>query len=132
MANNIRICKACGTEYEYCPTCAKYANLPKWMWKCDTEECNDIFDAISAYKMGVGSVDMIQNAINKHNVKNYSKFVDSIQKCLTELLPIKPNKMIKKHNRNYEEMDIELNLDTKDDEKVVTDESEFNGISEVE
>lgn len=102
MANDKRICKACGNEYQYCPTCAKYANLPKWMWKCDTDECNDIFDSISGYKMGTKNIDEVISVIKKYNIKDYSKFTDSIQKTLNEIYPYPLRK------NNKKKMDIEF------------------------
>ena len=130
MANDKRICKTCGAEYKYCPTCAKYANMPIWMWKCDTEECNEIFDSISAYKMGVGSIDRIKDAIRKYDVKDYSKYVDSIKNILNELVPINTYKPYKKNKHKYN-MDIELNEDTVAiDEQPIETVVNFEGISE--
>lgn len=103
MGKDTRICKACGATYEYCPKCQKYARLPQWMWRCDTEECNEIFETLSAYNMGVGSKDAIKIAIDKFGITNYSKFNDSIATKLRELFPIeKPRKFRKR------EMDIDL------------------------
>lgn len=135
MANDKRTCKACGTEYKYCPTCAKYASLPTWMWKCDTEECNEIFDAVSAYKMGVKSSDCIKEALDKFEIKDYSKFSDSIQKTLNELFPL--NKSFKKNKRKpVEDVDVELKEEVS--EPIVLEESnivdntlEIKGISEL-
>lgn len=132
MANDLRVCKVCGNTYKYCPTCAKYAKMPNWMWKCDTEECNDLFDAISSYKMGIGGKEEIKIVLDIYGISDYSKYTESIQKTLKELFPIKQNKMKSRYNKNIEEMDVELNLDTKDEEVSVTNKSEFNGISEVE
>lgn len=129
MANDLRTCKVCGNQYKYCPTCAKYAKLPNWMWKCDTEECNDLFDAISAYKMGIAGKEEIKLVIDIYGITDYSKFTESIQKTLKELFPIKPVKVRSRYNRNIEEMDVDLNLDTKEDVIIKNNESEFNGIS---
>lgn len=101
-AANKRICKTCGAEYEYCPTCAKYASLPKWMWKCDTEICNDVFEAVSAYKMGIKNKDVVESVIEKHNIKDYSIFNNSFKTFLSENFPIRTKK-----NKN-KKMDIDL------------------------
>lgn len=130
MANDIRICKTCGAEYKYCPTCAKYANKPSWMWKCDTEECNEIFDSISAYKMGVGNVDKIKNVIQKYDIKDYSKYVDSVKNTLNELVPINTYKSYRKNKHKYN-MDIDLNEEAVAVEEQPTETSiDLEGISE--
>lgn len=132
MANDKRICKVCGNTYNYCPSCAKYAKLPSWMWKCDTEECNDIFESLSAYGMGLIEKDAVKEVLSKHNVTDYSKFNENIQNKLTIMFPIqKQNKQ--KKNKFVDRMDIELekteeNTDTNVDE--VLSEVLFNGISE--
>lgn len=115
MGKDTRICKACGSEYDYCPKCQKYAHLPQWMWRCDTDECNDIFNALSAYNMGFGSIDEIKRVINKHNITDYSKFVSSIADKLNSLLPIEKAKK----NKKKEIMDIDLITDDNTVEPVV-------------
>lgn len=125
MANDKRICKACGTEYRYCPTCSKYANKPKWMWKCDTEECNAVFDTVSAYKMGVGSKEEIREVINEYKIKDYSKYVDSIRTFLEKNFPVKNS--FKQKKKFVEDMDIDF---IATEEPVATSE-ELNGISDL-
>lgn len=137
MGRDTRICKACGSTYDYCPKCQKYAHLPQWMWRCDTEECNDIFESLSAYNMGVGSQDEIKRVIEKYGITDYSKFVDSIANKLKALFPTeKPRRNKKK------EMDIDLIteeevtilkptiVDESVVENVVVDEPVIEGISE--
>lgn len=133
-ANDMRSCKTCGTKYKYCPSCSKYAKLPKWMWKCCSEECNELFDAISAYKMGVAEKSSIKDVLDIFEVTDYSKYTESIQNTLNELFPNKQNKN-KKRNKNVEEvMDIELKEETTDENlanDIVADMlvSEIDGIS---
>lgn len=127
MANDKRICKTCGAEYRYCPTCAKYVNMPSWMWKCDTEECNELFDAISAYKMGIKDKNNIKNVLDKYGVKDYSKYTSSIQEVLNNLFPKKKTKV-----KDIEKMDIDLNLELETLPVEESTEPKFNGISELE
>lgn len=41
-----RKCVVCGSEYDYCPNCAKDANKPKWMIRYDKEPCKTIWDTL--------------------------------------------------------------------------------------
>lgn len=139
-----RICVACGTEYDYCPKCSKYANAPKWMWKCDTEVCNELFDAVSAYKMGLKTLEDVRNVVQNNNIIDYSKYSNGIQKTLNELgnaepikiEPVYKSKRKKKWNDVIEEtqvveepsMDVELNEEITD--KPIDEAISFEGISE--
>lgn len=82
-----RTCIACGKEYKYCPSCNK--TEPKWKVLYDTEECKEMFDAISAYNLHTGNKEGIQRILTKYHVKDYSKYVESINKKLVELFPKK-------------------------------------------
>lgn len=112
MADTKRVCYTCGSKYEYCTRCAKYASQPKWRWMWDTEECKDLYDVVSGYKMGVLSKDDVQAVVDKYSVTDFKKYTDSICSVLNELFgTVKKNK--KKKN-----MDIEL----KENEEVISEE----------
>lgn len=140
-----RICVACGTEYDYCPKCAKYAKYPKWMWKCDTEICNELFDVVSAYKMDVKSIEDVKVIVDTYGITDYSKYSDGIQKVLNELVNntesidvepvIKANKKKKKWYDTIEETPVPISMDVELNDNVVEEPVDnrfdsFEGISE--
>ena len=113
MADTKRTCYTCGSKYEYCTRCAKYASQPKWRWMWDTEECKDLYDVVSGYKMGVSSKDDVQHIIEKYNITDFSKYTESIANVLNELCG-----SVKK-NKKKKSMDIDL----KEKEEIISDES---------
>lgn len=127
MANDMRTCKACGAKYQYCQSCAKYSHLPTWMWKCDTEKCNDVFDAVAGYKMNIKTVDDIKAALDKHSITDYSMFVNSIANLLNELFGGNSKRFKKNKNKN---MDVVLNQEI--EEPVIVEEiSDLDGMSDL-
>lgn len=78
-----RICMTCGKEYEYCPTCGKQKNEPKWKYAWDTEECKNVYDALTLYNMK--KMDEKTFAY-KMEGKNIKKFTDKIQKEINVIL----------------------------------------------
>lgn len=118
-----RICYSCGSEYEYCTRCSAYADQPKWRWMWDTEECKEIYNAVSGYKMGIKSADDVKLIVDNYNVTDFSKYVSTIQDCLNELCskqsPYIYNAQRKNNKKNkMKEMDIELKQEDKVEDAV--------------
>lgn len=62
-----RKCTICGKEYSYCPFCAQYKHLPKWMVGFDTENCKDISNIVANYRA---------EAIDKATAKDLLSYKD--------------------------------------------------------
>ncbi len=73
----------CGKEYEYCPSCGKFLTEPKWKYAWDTEECKDVYDALTLYNMN--EIDD-KEFTDKMEGKNIKKFTDKIQKEINTIL----------------------------------------------
>lgn len=89
-----RICHTCGKEYEYCPRCGRFATLPKWMFNWDTEECKDLFKALTNYNVGVAKKKDVKVVLDQYGVEDFSKYSDKIRDQLTKLFPKKARKKI--------------------------------------
>ena len=64
----------------------------------DTNECKELTNAISGYRMKMWGKDKIQEVLMKYNITNYMKYKESIHNLLNELFPISvtSNKPIEK------------------------------------
>lgn len=65
-----RFCKICGTQYEYCPTCSRDMNKPKWYTSFDKVECKNLFDALSSNGSGSLSDEETLEALRMMNYKS--------------------------------------------------------------
>lgn len=105
-----RTCACCGKTYSYCPTCGKDTTKP-WLAICDTEECREVLNIISAYNMGIVDKDRVKTVLDKYNVNDFSKYKKSISDKLNELFPpiteISEKPYKKKWKKNNEELGYE-------------------------
>lgn len=90
---NMRVCRACGKEYEYCPNCGKYNLSEKWRVLFCSEECRDVFDVISSYNMGMTNKEGVQRILTKYHCNDTDKFVPSIQNKIKGIIPRNENKV---------------------------------------
>lgn len=101
-----RTCACCGKTYKYCPTCGKDIKKP-WLAICDTEECREVLNIISAYNMGTVDKDRVKAVLDKYNVKDFSKYKKSISDKLNELFPPVVETKKKSWKKNTEELGYE-------------------------
>lgn len=71
-----RVCRVCGAEYYYCPSCMPHEPAYKTMFCADT--CKVIWEILS--KHGVGKVDAQTTLEALCNVDMPSNFTDAIKK----------------------------------------------------
>lgn len=86
MRVNQRVCHTCGATYDYCPGCARSTGKPQWMMLWDTEECMDVFHALSDYSLGFAEAADVKAALDKYGVTNYKKYRPEIQKQIQKIL----------------------------------------------
>lgn len=79
-----RTCIACGKTYTYCPNCGN-SSSPMWMAEFDTEECKDIFNAVSAYNMELIDANEVKKVLKKYDVTDFGKYKKSIADKLKEI-----------------------------------------------
>ena len=81
-----RICKVCGTEYDYCPGCPKYQDQPRWRISFDCENCKDIFDTLVKQSTGKMTIKETRRALYKLDLSNRANFNEDIQRHLNSVL----------------------------------------------
>lgn len=95
-----RKCIFCGKTYEYCGHCKEYSNEPEWKFNFDSEKCHDLYEAVAAYKIGVGTIENVKATLDKHNVVDYSIFSKGLQDELKKLEPKTETKEINDEVKN--------------------------------
>lgn len=76
-----RKCTICGKEYSYCPFCAQYQHLPKWMVGFDTENCKDISNIVANYRAGIVDKETAKDLLSYKDLSvlnGYNPFIESI------------------------------------------------------
>lgn len=92
-----RICKVCGTEYDYCPGCPRYKGEPHWKISFDCENCKSIFDTLVKQSTGKITSREAKRALNRLDLSNRANFNESIQKHLNTVMASRS------HNQNSED-----------------------------
>lgn len=88
MAKPMRTCIVCGKQHEYCGYCSKYDSLPTWKFLFDTENCKDVFHAVSDYLQGEITEDVARERLSKCNLSVKDEFNDKIKETLALLFPV--------------------------------------------
>jgi len=121
-----RFCIVCKQKYEYCDHCGEYSKYPKWMASFDKEECHEVYNAVSAYNMGLIDKDKVEKVLKTYNVTDFSKYNDGLANKLNELFPPKkvvevvdPDKVEEKptsvyRNRRYRKTNTEEEANTEE------------------
>lgn len=65
MSKYERTCIVCGKVTEYCPYCAQYAHMPNWHTIYCSENCKELFDIVSNYKIGKLTDDEVNEQVLK-------------------------------------------------------------------
>lgn len=84
MSKYKKICTICGKSYEYCNSCSRFANYPRWMTSYCSEECRAIFKAIMAFRSGRFSKEEAAKELNGINVGKITNI--GIKKTADEIL----------------------------------------------
>lgn len=84
---NIRKCIVCGSEYEYCPSCNKYSNMPRWKFNFDLENCKNIFMIASAYNSKTITSDEARAQFEACDLSNKDSFSASVINVIKEVFP---------------------------------------------
>ena len=105
MSKNQRICIMCGSSYEYCPNCNKYADKPRWMWNFCSARCNDICTVVCNYKQGNISAADAKKQLIKLDAKSIDKIGAGFAKDIEDLMAVKteesqPEKKFNSNKKN--------------------------------
>ena len=85
MVKNNKKCILCGKVYSYCNSCSEFDHLPRWMECYCSENCKEIFNALSAYNMKTRPVDSIIATLKASNLE-IEKYHEANQRYIKEIL----------------------------------------------
>ena len=85
MVRNNKTCILCGNKYSYCSGCAEFDHLPRWMECYCSENCKDIFNALSAYNMKTKPIESIIATLKASNLE-VAKYHEANQRYIKEIL----------------------------------------------
>ena len=85
MVKNNKKCILCGKVYSYCNSCSEFDHLPRWMECYCSENCKEIFNALSAYNMKTRPVESIIATLKASNLE-IEKYHEANQKYIKEIL----------------------------------------------
>lgn len=81
-----RICKMCGTKYDYCPNCEKDADKPRWMILFHDKNCNKIFDTQQRHSQGIFSDQKAVEVLKECDLSVITKATESIRRQIANIL----------------------------------------------
>ena len=81
-----RICKVCGTAYNYCPDCTADIGKPAYMVSFDRENCKKIWDALCEYGVAKITKDEAIKKLNALDLSESKKFNSSVKYSLDNVL----------------------------------------------
>ena len=85
MVKNNKKCILCGKVYSYCNSCSEFDHLPRWMDCYCSENCKEIFNALSAYNMKTRPVESIIATLKASNLE-IEKYHEANQRYIKEIL----------------------------------------------
>lgn len=85
MVKNNKKCILCGKVYSYCNSCSEFDHLPRWMECYCSENCKEIFNALSAYNMKTRPVESIITTLKASNLE-IEKYHEANQRYIKEIL----------------------------------------------
>lgn len=86
MAKNNRVCKVCGSEYNFCPTCAGVTATEKYRTMFCSKNCRDVFHTISRYFVKDVTKDEAKEILNSLDLSKRYKFNVSIKADIDEII----------------------------------------------
>lgn len=93
MKRNNKTCICCSTKYTFCPNCAEFDHLPRWMGIYCSENCKKVMDIASDYEYGVLTKEEAKEKFDVCDLSNKNNFHHSIRKVLDEIYAIDTSKI---------------------------------------
>lgn len=81
-----KTCKLCGAKYDYCPSCEKDADKPRWMILFHDANCNKIFDTLQRHTQGIYSDTEAVHALRECDLSVIKKATESIRNQIAHIL----------------------------------------------
>lgn len=103
IERNNKTCICCNKSYKYCSGCAEYAHLEPWHSIYCSDNCKEIFNAVSMYQKV--STEETKKRLDKCDLSNKDNFHKNILKVVNELYS--PTELIEE----IKPMEIEINIE---------------------
>lgn len=81
-------CILCQHDYQYCGSCSKYANYPRWMESFDNDNCHTIFNLIMDYRTGTKTPAECKKAMEACDLSYRDKFSEGMNAFITAILSV--------------------------------------------
>lgn len=81
-------CILCQHDYQYCGSCSKYANYPRWMESFDNDNCHTIFNLIMDYRTGTKTPAECKKAMEACDLSYRDKFSEGMNAYVTAILSV--------------------------------------------
>lgn len=99
MAKNNRVCKVCGSEYNFCPTCQRLTSSEKYKLMFCSQNCRDVFQVCANHTVGM---------IDKATAKEELSALDlSKQNQYSEKLKADIDTIMDNHKKSFKKKAIE-------------------------
>lgn len=96
MAKNNRVCKVCGSEYNFCPTCAGVTATEKYRTMFCSKNCRDVFHTISRYFVKDVSKDEAKEILSSLDLSKRNNFNDAVKSDIDEIMGVNKKQFKKK------------------------------------
>ena len=85
---NNRKCIICGKEYSYCPICGQDLKKPSWYTIFCGDNCNEIYETVTAYRDGGCTLDAARDILNGLDLSDVDNdgFNKTTRKQIKEIL----------------------------------------------
>lgn len=80
-----RKCVLCGTDYEYCPTCERFAGYPRWMFLFHDENCKKIYEVLNNYGAGAIDKNEAKSELSKLDLSKKNQFNSNFKDLVNEI-----------------------------------------------
>ena len=86
MARNNRVCKVCGTNYQFCNNCGTVAPTEKYKTLFCSKNCRDIFHTLSRYTVKSINKYETKEILSSLDMSNLDNFSDKIKLEINEIM----------------------------------------------
>lgn len=80
-----KICIVCGEHYEFCLSCSRFDNKPRWMQIFHNENCHDLFTILNQYSHGDINVSQAREKLNELDLSQKDNIKESLVKQIDEI-----------------------------------------------
>ena len=109
MNRGKRKCVCCGKEYDFCPHCAEYDSLPRWMGMYHNENCKRIFETTNRYLLKTITAEEAKIQYSECDLSYKNKLKKTIVDSINEVNRLTKKKH-KKEKNIVKEVNVEINI----------------------